>query len=153
MNCKSCNAEVAQTPGRRAREFCNATCRQRYHRAKHNSGTVQADKTELFMTDMAPAHELQEAQQRIAVLIADLAETQVNKERAESHAMELGKMLTSWQREALELKAKLTATERERDKLATEISRLRSRLEVEKRLLDGKPRVFKFWLRTRPKTP
>ena len=32
--CKSCGRPVVQIPGRRKREFCNATCRQRYHR-KH----------------------------------------------------------------------------------------------------------------------
>jgi len=30
--CKSCGRTVAQIPGRRKREFCNATCRQRHHR-------------------------------------------------------------------------------------------------------------------------
>jgi hypothetical protein len=30
--CKSCGHPVVQTPGRRKREFCNATCRQRHHR-------------------------------------------------------------------------------------------------------------------------
>ncbi len=30
--CKSCGRPVVQLPGRRKREFCNATCRQRYHR-------------------------------------------------------------------------------------------------------------------------
>src|SRR6266849_8091911 len=30
--CKSCGRPVVQMPGRRKREFCNATCRQRYHR-------------------------------------------------------------------------------------------------------------------------
>ena|SRR5216684_5476462 len=30
--CKSCGRPVVQIPGRRKREFCNATCRQRYHR-------------------------------------------------------------------------------------------------------------------------
>src|SRR5713226_5284196 len=30
--CKSCGRPVAQRPGRRRREFCNATCRQRHHR-------------------------------------------------------------------------------------------------------------------------
>jgi len=32
--CKSCGRPVVQRPGRRKREFCNATCRQRHHR-KH----------------------------------------------------------------------------------------------------------------------
>jgi hypothetical protein len=32
--CKSCGRPVVQLPGRRKREFCNATCRQRHHR-KH----------------------------------------------------------------------------------------------------------------------
>ncbi len=32
--CKSCGRPMMQTPGRRKREFCNATCRQRHHR-KH----------------------------------------------------------------------------------------------------------------------
>jgi hypothetical protein len=32
--CKSCGRPVVQIPGRRKREFCNATCRQRHHR-KH----------------------------------------------------------------------------------------------------------------------
>lgn len=32
--CKSCGRPVMQRPGRRKREFCNATCRQRHHR-KH----------------------------------------------------------------------------------------------------------------------
>ncbi len=32
--CKSCGHPVVQIPGRRKREFCNATCRQRHHR-KH----------------------------------------------------------------------------------------------------------------------
>ncbi len=32
--CKSCGRPVVQIPGRRKREFCNAVCRQRYHR-KH----------------------------------------------------------------------------------------------------------------------
>ena len=30
--CKSCGRPVVQIPGRRKREFCNATCRQRHHR-------------------------------------------------------------------------------------------------------------------------
>lgn len=30
--CKSCGRPVVQRPGRRKREFCNATCRQRHHR-------------------------------------------------------------------------------------------------------------------------
>ncbi len=30
--CKSCGRPVVQMPGRRKREFCNATCRQRHHR-------------------------------------------------------------------------------------------------------------------------
>jgi hypothetical protein len=30
--CKSCGRPVVQLPGRRKREFCNATCRQRHHR-------------------------------------------------------------------------------------------------------------------------
>jgi hypothetical protein len=30
--CKSCGRPVVQRPGRRRREFCNATCRQRHHR-------------------------------------------------------------------------------------------------------------------------
>jgi hypothetical protein len=30
--CKSCGRPVMQIPGRRKREFCNATCRQRHHR-------------------------------------------------------------------------------------------------------------------------
>ena len=30
--CRSCGRPVVQTPGRRKREFCNATCRQRHHR-------------------------------------------------------------------------------------------------------------------------
>jgi hypothetical protein len=30
--CKSCGHPVVQIPGRRKREFCNATCRQRHHR-------------------------------------------------------------------------------------------------------------------------
>jgi hypothetical protein len=34
--CKSCGRPVVQIPGRRKREFCNATCRQRHHR-KHES--------------------------------------------------------------------------------------------------------------------
>lgn len=31
--CKSCGKPVEQAPGRRKREFCNPTCRQRHHRA------------------------------------------------------------------------------------------------------------------------
>jgi hypothetical protein len=30
--CKSCGRPVVQMPGRRKRQFCNATCRQRHHR-------------------------------------------------------------------------------------------------------------------------
>ena len=30
--CKSCGRPVVQIPGRRKREFCDATCRQRHHR-------------------------------------------------------------------------------------------------------------------------
>src|SRR5258708_28448567 len=30
--CKSCGRPLVQIPGRRKREFCNATCRQRHHR-------------------------------------------------------------------------------------------------------------------------
>ncbi len=30
--CKSCGRPLMQIPGRRKREFCNATCRQRHHR-------------------------------------------------------------------------------------------------------------------------
>ncbi len=34
--CKSCGRPVVQRPGRRKREFCNATCRQRHHRRQES---------------------------------------------------------------------------------------------------------------------
>jgi hypothetical protein len=34
--CKSCGRPVVQRPGRRKREFCNATCRQRHHRKREH---------------------------------------------------------------------------------------------------------------------
>ena len=47
----------------------------------------------------------------------------------------------------------LASLEQERDELVSEVSRLRGLLDIEKRLLDGKPRGFKSWLRNQPKTP
>jgi len=44
--CKSCGRPVVQRPGRRKREFCNASCRQRHHR-KHQrpQSSVDAEQT------------------------------------------------------------------------------------------------------------
>jgi hypothetical protein len=44
--CKSCGCPVVQRPGRRKREFCNASCRQRHHR-KHQrpQSSVDAEQT------------------------------------------------------------------------------------------------------------
>jgi TolA-binding protein len=33
--CKDCDRPIARIPGRRPREFCNAVCKQRYHRKLH----------------------------------------------------------------------------------------------------------------------
>lgn len=41
--CKSCGHPVVQIPGRRKREFCNATCRQRHHR-KHEIPHARVDE-------------------------------------------------------------------------------------------------------------
>ena len=41
--CKSCGHPVVQIPGRREREFCNATCRQRHHR-KHEIPHARVDE-------------------------------------------------------------------------------------------------------------
>jgi hypothetical protein len=49
--CKSCGRPVVQMPGRRKREFCNATCRQRHHRkherAQASVGAGQATPTSM----------------------------------------------------------------------------------------------------------
>lgn len=41
--CKSCGHPVVQIPGRRKREYCNATCRQRHHR-KHARPQASVDE-------------------------------------------------------------------------------------------------------------
>ena len=41
--CKSCDHLVVQIPGRRKREYCNATCRQRHHR-KHARPQASVDE-------------------------------------------------------------------------------------------------------------
>lgn len=45
--CKSCGRSVQLIPGRRQREFCNPTCRQRYHRAKQKS-SQQHDQAQII---------------------------------------------------------------------------------------------------------
>jgi predicted nucleic acid-binding Zn ribbon protein len=45
--CKVCGKSIDQVPGRRMREFCSDTCRQRYHRAKTKPVEEQADNTAL----------------------------------------------------------------------------------------------------------
>lgn len=56
--CKSCGKPVEQAPGRRKREFCNPTCRQRHHRASQKPP----------QHGQAQTHELEEARQRITEL-------------------------------------------------------------------------------------
>ncbi len=46
--CKACNKPIQRVPGRRPREFCNATCRQRYHR---HPGVIQVYTDGLQLTN------------------------------------------------------------------------------------------------------
>ncbi len=49
--CKSCGRPVVQSPGRRKREFCNATCRQRHHR-KHEITQASASEEQAMHPSM-----------------------------------------------------------------------------------------------------
>src|SRR5712692_10379403 len=63
--CKSCGCPVVQRPGRRKREFCNATCRQRHHR-KHER--PHASVGEGHATPEASHEQLAALQEENAVL-------------------------------------------------------------------------------------
>ena len=63
--CKSCGRPVVQIPGRRKREFCNATCRQRHHR-KHER--PQASVGEEQATHSATQEQLAALQEENTVL-------------------------------------------------------------------------------------
>ena len=63
--CKSCGRPVVQRPGRRKREFCNATCRQRHHR-KHEH--PHASVSEGHATPEASHEQLAALQEENAVL-------------------------------------------------------------------------------------
>lgn len=74
--CKVCGKPVDQVPGRRKREFCSDTCRQRYHRAKSKPVEVQTDDNialtseleELRATVADQAQYIVALEQRIAAL-------------------------------------------------------------------------------------
>src|SRR5436305_9080750 len=63
--CRSCGRPVVQRPGRRKREFCNATCRQRYHRKQE---IPQASVGEEQATHGASHEQLAALQEENAVL-------------------------------------------------------------------------------------
>jgi hypothetical protein len=63
--CKSCGRPVVQIPGRRKREFCNATCRQRHHRRQK---IPQASVGEGQATPRAPQEQLAALQQENTIL-------------------------------------------------------------------------------------
>lgn len=63
--CKFCGRPVVQIPGRRKREFCNATCRQRHHR-KHEQ--PQASVGEEQATHSAIQEQLAALQEENTVL-------------------------------------------------------------------------------------
>jgi len=63
--CKDCDHLVVQIPGRRKREYCNSTCRQRYHR-KH--ARPQASVDEEQATPPSSQEQLAALQEENAVL-------------------------------------------------------------------------------------
>jgi hypothetical protein len=63
--CKSCGRPVVQIPGRRKREFCNATCRQRHHRKQ---GVSHASVGEGHATPGALQEQLAALQEENTVL-------------------------------------------------------------------------------------
>jgi hypothetical protein len=63
--CKSCDRPVMQIPGRRKREYCNATCRQRHHRKQ---GVPHASVGEEQATHSATQEQLAAPQEENIVL-------------------------------------------------------------------------------------
>jgi hypothetical protein len=40
MACKNCGEPIVQTPGKRAKEFCDSTCRSNYWQIKNRLGKI-----------------------------------------------------------------------------------------------------------------